>query len=313
MHEYKDEIRVLKEQHADEIADLISSNNSLIEEKDAEISELISNAESAELRHIDELTEITEQLEYAEEKAHNWDLIDTALSQKTVVNFQLWNGGTAPFELPMLNLPLVTSFSGTYISTLITKIGMNIPSATNISEAFNNKSRLKEVILKNTDRLVNISNTFSYSASLQYVDLGTIRSCTDMSYAFRYCTSLKKIKVRNADNIKSLTYTFSQCQSLEEIDGTLNPSQCTSFNDTFGSCGNLRTIRFAENSIRANIDFGACPNLSKESVYSIIRALSAENPAILRLSASVFSNTLTAEEADEIRSAAAEKNWTINS
>ena len=33
LHEYKDEIRVLKEQHADEIADLISSNNSLIEEK----------------------------------------------------------------------------------------------------------------------------------------------------------------------------------------------------------------------------------------------------------------------------------------
>ena len=316
LQEYSDEIRELNDAHAAEITALGEQleaerqNTQLVTlQKNLEIAELNRQAQEAAAQHSAEVAGLNSQIAEKTDKAEKWDMIDTVISQKTNTSFQLWNGGNQEFELPMMNLPLVTGISSSQISANLVKVGFNIPSVTTLKEVFSSKTKLREITLKNTNNVTSFHSTFTGCSSLLYADLGDLTRCNELSYCFRNCSSLRKVRFTNAVRISAMTYAFHTCTSLEEIDGTLNTMLCSSYDNPFSGCANLRTIRFAENCIRATIDFSGCVNLSTESLFSIANALNNEEHATVKLPRSAFVSTVSAEDASEIFGIITGKSW----
>lgn len=314
--EFNDEIRELNEVHAAEIRALGEQleaerqNTQLVTlQKNLEIAELNRQAQEAAVQHSAEIAELEAHIADNADKAEKWDLIDTAISHKTNLSFQLWNGGNTEFELPMLNLPLPTTLSNTYISSNLTKVGLNLPSATSLQELFNGKNKLREVVIKNNSNVTSCYSLFNGCYSLIYADIGDLSRCNDISYAFRNCSSLRKIKLKNAVRLAVLTSAFSNCTSLIEIDGVLNTMLCNNYQSAFAGCANLETIRFAENCIRANIDFSSCVSLTGESLLSIANGLNDEETATVTLSRAPFISVLSEGEKAEILGIITGKGW----
>lgn len=316
--ECRNEIQAMKHSYENALADMgqqleaeRQNTASVAAEKDAEIAELNYQAECDAVQHSTQIASLNAQLAAKEEKAHNWDLIDTALREKTAVSLQLWNGGSSLYELPMLNTSQMTTISSNYISDKIVKIGFDLTSVTSLSNVFKDKKNLKNITLKNTDNITNCYYAFSGCSALEYADLDNLRLCGNIQNFFAQCTSLVKVKLGSAECISNTQSSFSDCISLKEIEGTLNPTLATGFADTFGNCVSLETVRFAENSIRANISFEKCISLSKESLFNIANALSNEVTGTLKISLSAFTNSLSASEKEEFTSIVSGKSWTL--
>jgi hypothetical protein len=67
---------------------------------------------------------------------------------------------------------------------------------------------------------------------------------------------------------------FAWCEELHTIDNIiLSPRETFSYSNMFARCSKLEQIRF-EGNIVNNISFSACTKLSKDSIISIMSALS---------------------------------------
>ncbi len=114
------------------------------------------------------------------------------------------------------------------------------------------------------------------------------------------------------DNIKDLYNAFNNCMALKTIDGIINANQCTSFSSAFTLCSNLEDIRFVESSIKVNIDFGYCVNLSKDSIYSIANGLFGGTTGTVYFAEHALSTSLTSAERTAITNLIRnEKGWTM--
>lgn len=316
--ECRNEIQAMKHSYENALADMgrqledeRRNTAAVAAEKDTEIAELNYQAECTAVQHNTQIAALNAQLAAKEEKAHNWDLVNTAISQKSNSSLQLWNGGSDYFELPMLDTSNVTVFNSGYISTYLTKAGFDMSSVTSLSSAFSSRNNLKEITLKNTDNVTTCYNIFYLCSSLEYADLGNLRMCSNLQAGFSGCTSLVKLKLGNVERISAMQIAFNECLSLKEIDGVFDTTLCTSFTDVFTNCTNLETVRFAENCIRANISFDKCISLTKDSLFNIANALSNEVTGILRISHVALNNSLSEEEREEFSEIVTGKNWTL--
>lgn len=105
----------------------------------------------------------------------------------------------------------------------------------------------------------------------QGVQLNTSQ-CPYFTYAFRssYITQLPEI---DASSTTSLTLTFYYMENLTSIDKLIVTEKLTSYNSTFYGCSNLENL-IIEGTIAGNISLYASKKLSKDSIISIINALS---------------------------------------
>lgn len=318
--DYNSEITALNHTHANAVLELNAriaeeqaNTEALRAQKDAEIAQLNYAATVAQNSHNAQIAEFQAQIALNAEKAHNWDLVDTALRAKTSFSNLLWTGGTQPYELPQLNLVSVqTNSNNTKIDSNVTKIRLNIPLMTNLNSFFSSLGNLKEVTLLNTEAVTSASSICSSCTSLISADLGNLTGCTSLRDAFNNSKSVEYISIGNLDNIKDFYRTFENCYALKEINGIINATQCTSFSSTFTSCSNLKEIRFVENSIRINIDVAPCVNLSRESLYSIANGLYGGTTGTLYISEHSLSTSLTPAERTEITNLIRnEKGWNM--
>ncbi len=108
--------------------------------------------------------------------------------------------------------------------------------------------------------------------------------------------------------IKNITADFGNCTTLERVctcgsGGNVNninlrvTDKCTNFNNAFTYMGNLTDIKFTDDSVIArNISFAQSTKLSKESIESIINALSvSETGRTLTLSKTAVNNAFKTE------------------
>lgn len=318
--DYKDEIKNLKHTHANEIIELGEkieaerrNTEAVKAQKNAEIDELNYQASCKETELKRQISELKTELENKKKKADNWDLIDKALSQKTSSSNLLWGSGTEKFALPMLNTSSIVSFQSSAISNNLTSAGFNVASASTLAEVFSNKSSLIEITLINTDNVSSFKYTFSGSPLLQRVFLGQIANASIFEQTFNNCKSLEYVSFNGSIAPANMSYSFNNCRALEEIDAVIDGTFCTSFYFCFSNCSNLKTVRFSENSIKVNIDFSACVNLSRESIYSIANGLNgdATNTSVT-FNEHAFNTSLTASERSEIYNIArTQKGWNV--
>lgn len=319
LSEYRSEIQALNRTHADELRRLgeqleaeKAHTAEVTAQKDAQIAQLNYAASVTENEHTAELAELNNALAQKTRMAENWELIDTALSKKTNVSHTLWVGGTERFALPELNTSSIINFTNIGISGNLTEVGFDVSSATSLENLFYTKQNIKSFKIKNSENITSIVGIASGCRSLEEADLGNLVLVNQISDAFNNCTSLRTIHIGNAQRITTITSAFYNCRSLQTIDGTLGTFLCTTFQGTFTNCSMLRDIRFADSSIKFNIDFSSCINLSMDSIYSIANGLSATNPATVTFAAYAFNNSLSAREREEITDIiSTTKGWTL--
>lgn len=318
--EYRDEIQTLNRNHTNRVLELgeqieaeRSNTAAVAAQKDAEIAAINYQASVRENELQAQITELEEELEEKSAKAANWDLVNTALSQKTSPSNQLWSGGTQSFDLPMLNTSSITSFSSSNFSNYLASIGLNAESATTFADAFSNKTGLEEVRLINTENVTNMKNIFYSATHLRRAYLGNLINLNSLEGAFLYSSCVEYISMGNLQSLGVITSAFGNCRSLKEIDAVIDSTLCRNFSNTFTQCSSLETIRFVENTIKATIDFSACVNLTKDSIYNIANGLNSEvlNTNVT-FSEHAFTYNLTSAEQSEIREIIRGKpGWTL--
>lgn len=317
--EYEDEIERLNNVHEDELLELgeeieaeRQSKAAAIAQKNSEIAELNSQASARENNLQAQIAALQAELAIKNPKAENWDMVNTALSQKTSNYNPLWGGGSSPFDLPMLNTSSMTVFNGDGFSAYIRKAGFDLTSATAISGAFKNKSNLEEISFVNSGNITGLRDSFNGCTHLKEITFGDLSSLSNMEYTFLNCVCLEKVTLGTFRSLSAVTQTFNGCRSLKEINAVFDTTLCRNFSATFAGCSSLETIRFAESTIRASVDFAACVNLSKESIYSIANGVCGEVSATVTFAEHAFRTNLSAAERTEIYGIIRDtKGWTV--
>ena len=158
-----------------------------------------------------------------------------------------------------------------------------------------------------------------YRSSIEYgaySDLLDFSNCQNLSAAFMYST-VKKLKIIDARSTTSgfngLSNTFHSCANLESIDEFYpsSPTSKAAFSNTFLGCSALTRIIFKSEIWQNGLDLHWSTNLSRESIESIINALSTiTNGTTLTLSQTAKENAFTDEEWASL--IATKPNWTIS-
>lgn len=294
--------------------DKANGNTKAVEKAKNEEIEKIRQEHSEEIVRLNaEMNELKTKYAAAKIKADNWDLVDEAMSDKTMSNFAPWTGGSKEFKLPFFNTKSMTNFSGGNFADNLTEIGLDLSSATSIMGVFRNKISLRRIELRNTDKITNLTQTFSDSKALREVILGDLMLCTTFKNTFYGCTSLERIVIGKNERVFDYSGTFYGCGALKEIVGELNMIGANYLDKTFFSCASLRTLSIAKESLNKSIDLGACVELSRESMESVIASLQQGSNLSVCFSQYAFENNYpTAGERADVRRILKQKGWTLS-
>jgi hypothetical protein len=134
-----------------------------------------------------------------------------------------------------------------------------------------------------------------------------------MYYAFNKCKSLKFVDFSQCNEEFKLRdradSTFAWCEVLEKIIGTLDFSNVGNVANAFRYCYALQELRVAPLSIKLSLSLSDSPNLSPETIQSIIDGLAdltGETAQTLTLHADVG-----AKLTDEQKAVIIVKNWIL--
>lgn len=126
-------------------------------------------------------------------------------------------------------------------------------------------------------------------------------------------TTLKRVTLNFDINSINASYAFHSCTGLEIIDGKplnlIKANAGYAVTNMFGSCDNLKEVRFVPNSIVYSISFNKSSLLSDDTIQSIIDGLgdmTGKTAMVLTLHADVKAK-LTEEQIATITG----KNWTL--
>ena len=108
-----------------------------------------------------------------------------------------------------------------------------------------------------------------HTLTIKNITLNNVR----FESAFRV-NVIKKIIFSNAVVApSSLSMAFYYCSNLETIAGEIDCSNCSTFNNTFSRCDNLKDITFKPNTIKASVSLGHSGALTEASLVSIANGL----------------------------------------
>lgn len=130
---------------------------------------------------------------------------------------------------------------------------------------------------------------------------------TNASYCF-YFTGITALPVLDFSNCTTLRYAFMHSSFLEKIETLKVSEKVTSYENSFTNCTALKDI-VIEGIIGATVSFEDSNLLSKESIESIINALSDTQPATLTLSQTAVNNAFSSEEWEALKNT--KPNWEI--
>lgn len=318
--DYKDEIESMKSAHTAEKIQLGAQINeanertlAVIAEKDREISSLNAEHDSQLIELNRTITELENELSVCTQKAEWWDMVDRALSQKTMPNYALWAGGTEEFELPMLNTSSITAFSTNNFSTYLTAVGLDLSSVTSFSAVFSSKNGMRKLELKNAGNVSTFANLFESCKTIKEIKIDSVKNCGTLTRFANEATMLQKVSFGGTLEAAGCERAFCNCLVLKEIDGLIDLGFASSVNMMFANCTSLETVRFLKDSINLSIDFGDCVNLTRESLENIFNALCADVSRTLTISSFAFENAFSQEERDEWISFVTEtKGWALS-
>lgn len=186
-------------------------------------------------------------------------------------------------------------------------------NVTNMNHMFWNCWNMVEVDVSSfdTSNVTNMYNMFNgcwdlTSLDLSHFDTGNV---TDMYGMFNGCKSLTSLNVSNFDisKISTMSYMFQGCEKLTELDlSSFDVGNVSYFTNTFAECSALTHFQAPKN-INRTIAFGDCPNLTHDSLMSIIN-----NLAIVTVNRTLgLGETNLAKLSEEEIAIATNKGWTV--
>ena len=182
-----------------------------------------------------------------------------------------------------INTDLVVSFGGAYQDTI---------RSTALVSTFNGTNNLKSIKIK-----CGLSGKTSMNRAFIGVWGESVLTKIDLSEMVQ--------PILPTD----MALTFQRRTKLVEILGEFDASNCTTFNNTFGDCAALQTIRFAKGTIKVSISFGSSPNLTDATIQNIIDGLADLTGGTAQSVG--FHSTVLAKLTEEQSATILAKNWTV--
>ena len=111
-------------------------------------------------------------------------------------------------------------------------------------------SKLKEVILCETENVKNMAYMFSGCKRLENLDFSSFytKNVTDMTGMFFGCSDLKELNLSffDTENVTNMAFMFYYCSSLTNIDiSTFNTEKVTNMFSMFRDCYNLKELNLS--------------------------------------------------------------------
>lgn len=120
-------------------------------------------------------------------------------------------------------------------------INIDLPNAENMYSTFMYCTSLKNVVLKNTNKVTYFSNTFGGCAGMIDGPEMDTSGAINMYGVFKDCTSLKVIPEYNVSSVQNADRTFYGCTSLEYVPVLKFSKEVFSY-QTFYGCTSLKEI-----------------------------------------------------------------------
>jgi polygalacturonase len=139
-----------------------------------------------------------------------------------------------------------------------------------------------------------------------------LSKCTNIGYAFFNSTTKEVPEIDARLCSGTLYHVFSGCSNLVTIDKIILSNDGTlGFQSVFDRCGSLENIIFEGVIGKNGLGFGWSTKLSKNSITSIINALSSSTSGLsITLSKTAVNNAFTTSEWEALVST--KSNWTIS-
>lgn len=158
------------------------------------------------------------------------------------------------------------------------------------------------------------NNWFGYTNATSLTVIGDTITTFYSRYGFSNNSELKTIDLSQCGNgviklSESAEYTFQNCTSLEEIIGELDCSDVINFYRFVHGCVKLREIRITPLTVKYDFSLNVSPNLSNESIQSIIDGLA--DLAGQTTQTLTFHSTVGAKLTDTQKATITAKNWTL--
>lgn len=304
----KDETEAMKRSYEEKIAELgakinkANENTANVEKQKNDEIEKLKQDNAVQVNSLSrELAETKSQLAAMTVKADKWDLIDNAVSDKTLSTSTLWNGSSKEYRLPFLNTQNVMSFSTDDFDLYVSEIGLSLASAMTFDQIFQKHQRLKKAELADTEYCFSFEEAFSACTSLREVKIGDLTICESISQAFFNDTSLEKVTLGYNESIQNFSQAFYGCKALREINGELNFIVARDNGDMFTKCSSLEKVDFTPETIRMDMSLQDCVALSKESMMSLFNGLCNDVKKTVKVSKYAFDNNFpTDAEKNEV-------------
>lgn len=304
----KDETDAMKRSYEEKITELgtkinkANENTANVEKQKNDEIEKLKQDNTVKVNSLNrELAETQSQLAEMTVKADKWDLIDTAISGKTLADSTLWSGSSKEYRLPFLNTQNIMSFGTDDFDLYISEIGLSLASAMTFDQIFMKHQRLKKVELADTEYCLSFEETFSACTALREAKIGDLTICTSISKMFFNNTSLEKVTLGYNECMENFTQAFYGCKALREIDGEFNFIVARENGDMFTRCSSLEKVAFTPETIRMDMWLSDCVALSKESMMSLFNGLCDDVKKTVKVSKYAFDNNFpTDAEKNEI-------------
>lgn len=285
-------------------------------------------------QYVDSPTSVLEEIGALENTSKITDfsyMFTNCKALKSVPNFDVSGAKTMQnmFEnckslttAPKLNSAKCTNHYALFMGcTALTDVSAEIDTSASlsVSSMFSGCTALKNCPSFNTSKVINFNYMFNGCRSLVNAPELDMSSATKLQNMYTNCYALKTVPFIDASNAPSLSAMFQNCVSLETVEG-IRVNASTSARGAFQYCTKLRHCLFY-GTIGAN-DFTLhwCPLLDKESLTSIINALSTEtSESIVKLSLTAVNNAFETsagagdgnQSAEWLELTATKPNWTI--
>lgn len=171
------------------------------------------------------------------------------------------------------------------------------------------QSNIREIRFKPNSLCTNAGYMCSECSQLEKIELKDTSNIEIFEGAFLSCRKLREVVLTTTAKAKNVNFMFASCNSLEIVRGTLDFSNCNDLTGIFNGISNIRELRFAENSIYADLTLTWADKLSDETIQSIINGLAdltGQTTKTIYFHTDVV-NKLTTEQSTQILN----KNWSI--
>jgi len=151
-----------------------------------------------------------------------------------------------------------------------------------------------------------LTEMFRLCTGLEVLELTPPDISCKVNY-FIYSSDIRLLRLTGYLRVSDFTNFATRCSALEEIEGVIDLTESSSNEGCFGSCPQLREVRFTPESIKLSISFKQSDQLSADTVASIVAGLAT----VAETQTLTFHDAVKATLTDDQTALITAKNWLL--